>query len=384
MAVGNLGLPFNQHRSQKYDLRDRPSKLAMSDIRSWRFEQSEGIRPAEYYAPYKYLPVQLQDVNTEDYVVIPKGRIVAALSTEDATPLSGMVYPSSTGYINVGTTAPELGSTLITAQIDDSYLGYDIHINGLLVPCNGGVTSSGYYTSDDVAATTMTVAGTTATASGAFVLPANAPVGVVFHDWYQDIRGKWLNYRMHSDGGHVLTDWFVEVPYVIVDGKGTAYSGVDPQFTSADYANQVKWRDINKQYTYLTVEAADTFRNGLLVMSDGIGNYKLQPAASFAGSASAVIGGAAASAYNNIVTNQTVGKILAIDNRWPKDMLEDVQTYPRSGMPGTQTAGMPKFLFDFVYDAIRIGVGTAPTVEEIYDAIRGGSFGVARIQLHVS
>jgi len=187
---------------------------------------------------------------------------------------------------------------------------------------------------------------------------------------------------MHSDGGHVLTDWFVEVPYVIVGGKvGIAYTGVDPQFTSADYANQVKWRDINKQYTYLTVEAADTFRNGLLVMSDGIGNYKLQPAASFA---SGVIGGAAASAYNNIVTNQTVGKILAIDNRWPKDMLEDVQTYPRSGMPGTQTAGMPKFLFDFVYDSIRIGVGSAPTVEEIYDAIRGGSFGVVRIQLHVS
>ena len=83
MAIGNFGMPFNQHRAQTYDIRTRPTKYATSDIRNWRFEQSEGIRPAEYYAPYRYLPVQLQDVNTEDWVVIPKGRIVAALSTED-------------------------------------------------------------------------------------------------------------------------------------------------------------------------------------------------------------------------------------------------------------------------------------------------------------
>lgn len=384
MAVTNLGLPFNQHRTQKYDLRPRPSKYAMSDIRSWRFEQSEGIRPAEYYAPYKYLPVQLQDVNTEDYVVIPKGRIVAALSTFDSTPLSGIVTPSATGYINIGKDAPELGSNLITAQIDDAYFGYDIHIAGLLVPCNGGAVMSGYYTTYDVTAETITVSGGYATASGAFVLPANAPVGVVFHDWYQDIRGKWLNYRMHSDGGHVLTDWYVEIPYVVVDGVGSVYSGVDPQFTTANYANLNTWYEINKQYTYLTVEQTDTLRNGMFVMSDLIGNYKLQAAASFAAGASGLVGGAAVSAYNNIKTNQTVGKILAIDNRFPKDMLEDVQTYPRSGMPGTQTAGMPKFLFDFVYDCIRIGTGTAPTVEGVYDAIRGGSFGLVRIQLLVS
>ena len=385
MAIGNFGLPFNQHRTQTYDLRPRPSKYAMSDIRSWRFEQSEGIRPAEYYAPYKYLPVQLQDVNTEDYVVIPKGRVVAALSAFDSTPLSGMALPSATGYINIGKEAPELGSDLITAQIDEAYFGYDIHIAGLLVPCNGGATMSGYYTTYDVSAETIVASGGYATASGAFVLPANAPVGVVFHDWYQDIRGKWLNYRMHSDGGHVLTDWFVEVPYVKVCDSGT-YSGVDPRFVTADYASQVKWYEINKQYAYLTVDddANDVFRNGMLVQSDLIGNYKLQAAASFAAGASGLVGGAAISAYNNIYTNQTVGKILAIDSRFPKDMLEDVQTYPRSGMPGTQTAGMPKFLFDFVYDCIRIGTGTAPTVEGVYNAIRSGYFGLVRIQLLVS
>lgn len=371
MAIGNFGLPFNQHRAQTYNLRTRPSKYAVSDIRSWRFEQSEGIRPAAYYGVNKYLPVQLYDVTTEDYVVIPKGRIVAAMSTEDATPVSGIVYPVSSGSVNIGFAAPEAGSALIKAKIDDDFFGYDNHINGLLVPCNGGAIVTGYYTSNDVSAETMTITGTVATASGALVLPANAPIGVAFHDWYQDIAGKYLNYRMHTDGGHVLTDWFVEVPYVKAGAAN--YTGVLPQAINADYAQTLKYYDINSAYTYLTVATSDVFRNGVFVSSDLIGNYMIQWGAnSLSTSAS----------YPK--TAQTVGKIIEIDNRWPKDGLEDVQTYPRSGMPGTQTAGMPKFLFDFVYDCIRIGVGTAPTVEGVYDAIRAGVFGVARIQLLVS
>lgn len=353
----------------KQDLRTRPSKYAESSIRSWRFEQSEGIRPAAYYGVHKYLPVQLYDVTTEDYVVIPKGRVVAALSTEDAM-VSGITYPANGGYINVGFAATEAGGALLTAQIDNDFFGYDSHINGLLVPCNGGTTVTGYYTTDDVSAQTITEAGAYATASGAFVLNANAPIGVTFHDWYQDIAGKWLNYRMHPDGGHVLCDWYVEVPYVKVDGgAGAPYSGVDPRFVNANYAEQLKWREINKQYSYLAVDTTDVFRNGVFVASDLIGNYKIQGGAS------------ALTATRNI---QTVGRILEIDNRWPKDMLDDVQTYPRSGMPGTQTAGMPKFLFDFVYDCIRIGTGSAPTVEGVYNAIRSGAFGVVRIQLSVS
>jgi hypothetical protein len=384
MAIGNFGMPFNQHRAQKYDLRTRPSKYAQSDIRSWRFEQSEGIRPAAYYGVNKFLPVQLYDVTTEDYVVIPKGRIVSALSTEDSVPVSGIVYPSSSGSVNIGFEASELGGALLTAKIDDDYFGYDSHINGLLVPCNGGVQVTGFYTTNDVSAGTITISGTVAAAGGSIVIPQACPIGVAFHDWYQDIRGKYLNYRMHSDGGHVLTDWFVEVPYVKVYNGGS-YSGVNPQYDNTSATNTA-WYTINSQYTYLTVNQnnSDVFRNGVLVQSDLIGNYQIQDAASFAATASGLVGGAAVSAYNNIYTNQTVGKIIEIDNRWPKDGLEDVQTYPRSGMPGTQTAGMPKFLFDFVYDCITIGTGTAPTVEGVYNAIRSGAFGVARIQLQVS
>jgi len=374
MAISNFGLPFSANRSMKQDLRPRPSKFALSDIRSWRFEQSEGIRPAAYYGVNKYLPVQLWDISTTDYIVIPKGRIVSALSAEDTTPVSGIVNPGSSGSVNVGFQAPEIGGALLTAKIDDDFFGYDMHINALLVPCNGGTLCTGYYTADDVTAQTICPTGAYAVASDAFVTPVAAPVGVAFHDWYQDIAGKWLNYRMHVDGGHVLTDWYVEMPFCKQDGGSRSpYAGVNPTFPNADYANQLKWRLINKAFTYLQVSTSDVFRNGVFVSSDLIGNYKIQWGAnSLSTSAS----------YPH--TAQTVGKILEIDSRWPKDGLEDVQTYPRSGMPGTQTAGMPKFLFDFVYNCIAIGTGTAPTVEQIYTAIRSGAFGIVRIQLLVS
>lgn len=387
MAIGNFGIPLNQHRAPTYDIRTRPSRYAMSDLRSFRFEQSEGIRPAAYYAPYRYLPVQLQDVATEDYIVIPKGRIVSAVGATDSTPISGIVCPASSGYINIGKAAPELDSTLIKAQIDDDFFGYDMNITSLLVPCNGGAISSGYYTSDDVSAETITSSGGYALASGAFVLPANIPIGVVYHDWYQDVRGKWLNYKMHYDGGHVLTDWFVEIPYVKKQNS-LATSGYWPRYSNADYADLVKWRAINEKFTYLSVDGDnDTFKAGMFVMSDLIGNYKIQPRNSI--TALAASGEAPSTIYvdgvnDQFKTSQTVGKILQIDCRWPKAGLEDVQTYPRSGMPGTQTAGIPKFLFDFAYETLRIGNGSAPTVEAVYNAIRNGTFGLVRIQLLVS
>lgn len=383
MAISNYKMPFNQQNAQKFDIRNRPEKYAQSDLRNWRFEQSEGIRPAEYYAPYKYLPVAFKDATTEDYVVLPKGRIASVLTTEDSIPLSGIGYASAARELAVGYSAAELGSELITVSQDNSIFGYDDGIAGLLTLANGGLTCSGFYTADDVAAGSMTIGGAPAAANGAFTVPANAPVGVVYHDWYQDIRGKNLNYRMHADGGHVLTDWYVEVPYV----KATAAfaSGCSPRYANT-YSNLTKWRDVNKMFTYLSIEDSEAFRTGYFVQSDLIGNYKPQPNFTFLNTGSVTT--TLDSAIMQVKTNQTVGKILSIDNRMPKYGLEDVLTYPRSGLPGSQTAGMIKVLFDFAYYCLKIGpyggAGVAPTVEQVYNAIRSGWFGLARIQLLIS
>jgi len=368
MAITNYTLPFNIHNTQKMPIRNRPAKYAESNLAERAvFEVSEGQRPAEYLGVYRYLPVLQQDVTTKDFIVLPKGRIVAAVSSEDSTPSGAMVTPSGDGSVYTFTSA--IDSTITSVGIDDSYFGYDEYINGLLVPCNGGTanTASGvWYTANDVTAGTLLPAGTAATAGTAFALPANMPIGVVYHDWFQDIRGQYLNYAMWQDGGNILCDWFVQVPYVKVNAAG--HTPVVTNTTS--YVSYLDKYSVNKKFTYLAVNnGTDIFRPGVFVYSDQIGNYKIQ-------------GGASAATQTK--NTQTVGRLLGIDNRFPKSGLEDVQTYPGSGMPGTQTAGLPKFLFDFVTAVMSLDSATAPSVETVYDLVRAGYFGVARIQLMVA
>lgn len=392
MTILNDRLSFNLGTVQRQDTRTRPSKYAQSNLRSWRFEQSEGTRPAEYMGVYKSLPVAFQDTNTEDWVVIPKGRIVSALSMLSTTP-SGIPAPQGSGYIALGTSGDYMGTgagSAITVSVDNSFFGYNEHVVNLLVPANGGSgTVTSYYSADDVTAGTR-VPGTwaAATASGSVSFAANIPIGVAFHDIYQDIDGRWLNYRMHPDGQHILTDWYVEVPFVDSRSNGDALNFAIPQNAVVNSWGQ--WRNLNKQFTYLsfdsTATTSYTVAPGALVCPDIQGNYVLQNKTTtmLAGAASAALAVSGFVATQGIVTSQTVGKLIALDSRFPKDDLEDVLTYPRSGMPGSQTGGMIKNLFDFVYYCLLIGNGTAPTIEAIYNGIRSGVFGLARIQLHVS
>jgi hypothetical protein len=305
-----------------------------------------------------------KDITTEDYIVIPKGRIVSSVTTEDSQPSGGMIYPSGDGSIH--TFRSQVDSSFNTADIDNSYFGYDEYITNLIVPANGGTLSRIYYTANDVAAYTVHISGGYANAGEEFYVPVNYPVGVVYHDWYQDVAGKYLNYRMWPDGGHVLCDWYVEVPYVKTTAGGdssTLGSGVTPVATNADVTSWNANFDVNKKFTYLEVNMdSDTFQPGVWINSDLIGNYNIEGTSD--------------------PTIQTVGRLIGIDNRFPKSGIEDVQTYPGSRMPGTQTAGLPSHLFEFVV-ACQTLTGTIPTVEEVLGYVRAGFYGVARIMLHI-
>jgi hypothetical protein len=389
MTISNDRLSFSQGTIQKQDTRVRPTKYAQSNLRNWRFEQSEGVRPAEYMGVYKNLPVAFQDVNTQDWCVIPKGRIVSAVGAFNATPLSGIVHPNSSGKIVIGNAGDYMGTgtgAKIEVNIDESFFGYNEHIVNLLVPANGGVATTNYYSADDVTAETKTNVGVTAAASGTFALPANIPIGVTMTDIYQDINGKYLNYRMHEDGYNILTDWFVEVPFADV-GQATV-TGLSGLISTSAMTTTQFWRDVTKQFTYLTVDtiSSKVVTPGMFIVSDAIGNYTQQEAAAATGTTASggAFTGVAATKYLMPSTAQTVGKLIALDTRMPKDSMENVLTYPRSGMPGSQTGGIIKNLFDFVYYSVKIGTGTAPTIEEIYTYIRKGVFGLARIQLLVS
>lgn len=360
MAVRNFNLPFNQRNIQQMPIRNRPDKYTESPLAErFRFEVSEGVRPAEYFGVYKYLPALQKDITTEDYIVIPKGRIVSSVLPNDLIP-SGQTDDEIYSFQSM----TQSGNPQVARNINDSYFGYDEYMTNLLVPANGGSGILQYYTQADVDAGTVTAAGAYATPSGSFELPANYPVGVAFHDWYQDIRGKYINYRMWPDGGHVLCDWYIEVPYVKLGDDAAIGSGNTPVPTANDYASWIAKFPVNKKFAYLAVESTDTFQPGVWVAPDILGNYKIEGVGNR--------------------TIQTIGRLVGIDNRFPKAGMDDVQTYPGSDMPGTQTAGLPSFLFEFVRACQTTIGGTAPTVEEILTYVQTGQYGVARIQLSVA
>jgi len=367
MAIPNFGLDFTAQNTHKVPTRNRPDKYAESPLaQRARFEVSEGIRPAEYFAAYKYLPVQQKDITTEDFVVIPKGRILGGLSVYDIDPEGGIKGPLDSGIL-YGFEDQVGGGTGSYSQ-DMSYFGYDEYISTLLVPANGGAVSELYYTALDVEAGTYKADGTYATVGDSVTIPENRPIGVAFHDWYQDIRGKYLNYRMWPDGGHVLTDWYIEVPYVVMQGSGVAFRA-----TQNDPTLRSEFESVAKVFSYLSINTNEIDAGapiGMYVKSDLIGNYMPQ----------------AGGAVDTQKTDQTVGKILALDTRFPKSGLEDVQTYPGSRMPGTQTAGLPSFLFEFVVACENSVAGgqNDVTIEDVLGLVQSGKYGVARIQLLVS
>jgi hypothetical protein len=51
-------------------------------------------------------------------------------------------------------------------------------------------------------------------------------------------------------------------------------------------------------------------------------------------------------------------------------------------MPGTQTAGLPKFLFDFVVECQKL-TGTTPNLDDVIGYVRAGFYGVARILVNI-
>ncbi len=363
MAIPNFGLSMTAQNTHSVPTRNRPDKYAESPLaQRARFEVSEGVRPAEYFAPYRYLPVTQKDITTEDYVVIPKGRILSALSVFDLTPAGGIKGVNDSGVL-YGFEDQVAGTTGSYSQ-DSSYFGYDEYITNLLVPANGGTDTTLQYTALDVAAGSYKADGTAAAAGDTFTNPANAPIGVAYHDWYQDIRGKWLNYRMWPDGGHVLTDWYVEVPFVKASGtfaRGLAGDSV---------ATRNAFSAVSNVHSYLTInDTTEELKSGTFVKSDALGNWMPEAIAS--------------AQLSQGKTVQTVGKVIGIDTRYPKSGLEDVQTYPGSRMPGTQTAGLPSFLFEFVV-ATEIAKGNTPTIESVLASVQAGNYGVARIQVLVS
>lgn len=323
-------------------------------------EVSEGVSPHLPSYPYKYLPVMVIDNVSDEGIVLVKGTIVSFLTNQTyklaSPPNSGIPTPVTSGNIPVAEDETTAAADWIVANIDDDFFGYEQSVISLLVPANGGSASEVPYSTLDDQVGTYTGSGYPALALG-----ANMPVGVVYQDVYQDIRGFNLNYQMHDVYG-IACRGFVTVPFV--DTNQVTF-GSDADTQVATRVTTSAYYSVWKKYAFFYFSSANNGGSaGQALIADKLGKFKPQ-----------------GTGTSTALTVQTVGLLKACDSRFPKDLVSTVQTYPGSQVTGTDTAGIPSMLYHFVKDTLTITLGTRPTNSQIVTAIQEGKFGLARLAL---
>jgi hypothetical protein len=365
-----------------------------------------------------------QDVTTTDWVVLLKGTIVSCLSNMSPDPvynftdqaaLSGkfdLMTPSGCqdeGHIYIG-----LGQdgAMRLAGVDSSYWGYEDTMAGLLIPCNGGNDSQIPYTTDDISQV-VTVSGayvTQANVTAGYTLPLedNFPVGVLYQDVYQDIQGTYLNYDLNNIGmWGMVFDHVIAIPYVDnfqlyfgevgVTAAWTRGCWVDDEniATTGNIYNSLR-RLFAFLYSPFATARGDTvtgfwkmLRPGVSLKSDRFGKFELLDCEEHDDIAAGTRTTATRDKITYCAPYQTVAKLITTDCRFPKQRLDTVDTFPGSGMPGTETGGLPLQLYSFAR-AILVaciaanGLSVTPTIKNVVDFVRCGTVGIAYINVQVT
>ena len=385
-------LTFLTDSVRKQPIRSNPSKYNTSPFRR-ELEQGAdgGMRPVGNFYPWKALPVQWQDVETGDWVVITKGTIVSLITNQVGAGSTfrgisgGLPDVNASGSIPVFDDETVAGATYTALNIDSSFWGYHDNAAGLLIPANGGAGVRYEYSADDVTAGTVhSNADLTLVTASEFVdTPINTPVGIAFMDVMQDIRGKSINYNLWNSRYGILSDGLIVVPYLDYGdtsaiGQSTATFAATKVATGIIHAsNDIGYNAVYKKhsffYFYSTADDATAnagSRAGALLQSDSYGKFVGQ-------------GAGETQSITEAKTQQTVGRLLYTDARYPKDQLQAVDTYPGSGLQGTETHGIPAFIYNFVVDAYT-GMSLLTTARHVKDAVQTGTVGAAYIQVDVS
>jgi hypothetical protein len=390
-------LTFSAQTARKRPIAPMPDKYRESKLRP-NIEESDGLRPHMPTVPLKFLDVKYQDITTEQYVVIPKGRIVSAITAMNEVAAADALNLSTDTDVPVGTVNQIDGSTPLVVGADSSYYGYSRDIAGLLVPANGGIDRVITYDATDVSAYVPNAISNAVVAAGeTYTLPANAPIGIAFQDVYQDIRGAHLNYEMWKSYG-ILSDRHLKLFFVDF-GILKAETGID--FTAVDAVDKSGYKTatvigagdegyaaVENKYSFLYFDSTAATGNvhaavsGQLLKSDLYGNWVPQGAAEATLDHSLID----LSATRNA---QTVGRLLYCDTRYPKDLLETVETPWGRPTSGSGTEGLTDNLFDFIVTILNAkgfsfvdGAGDPKDAAKFaIELVQAGAFGYAHIQL---
>jgi len=354
---------------------------------TWNLVKDDhGVAPESLYAN-KELPALSIDSNTDDGVVIPQGVIVALHNVWHKN-----VITAASGDTELGVNASgcfvagaNAYGTDLSYSLSDSKNGYGDYSTAVYTIANGGTEVQDIYTTlDEYLERVSASTGTAIAADDTYTRAANIPFGVSRTQMFLDYRGKYLN----SDGTQLelnpaLIDTYIEVPYIIDDATNsykfatlTESGGVKSNVAAGTKANHAGYNSVLPYCGFLytggrtgVADAAivSAFANGEYLVSDFNGRFIPQNATT-------------ANALTQTKTAQTVGRLISLDNKWPKALDELVDTYEGLNVSGTSNAGIPKFLYAFV-EAVLKAAGKAYTRSDILSEIQKGRFGMATIEI---
>lgn len=303
------------------------------------FEVSEGIRPAQHYVVPSYLPLLGYDKKNEIYKVLGHGKVVSVDSLNYLVP-AGLALDIDTAIAEgVFTNCVNKYSQ---TDVDEAVRNFA----GTLVTLDEPVVKS-FFTAGD--------------ATQALLNAVGFPIGVAAFDAYrQNGAGygagygagdptdyTYNNYNLQQ-GVTVLTRYFVEVP-VVANLSALRVKGLTV-FTGAPKPGDLVTFDANSNFVSvakLTIAA---------ITASSVDAYTTMAAtdAELKAEFDRVSGAVDAKidlieAYVNGHFGRILGKIMFVDDKWPKDYLEYVRTWqpttnstdPTDVAPGAGTNGLP-------------------------------------------
>lgn len=378
-------------------LKRAPSKYDYSRPRFGYFE-SDGMATGSYY-PNRALPVRFMDTTTERGITIPVGTIVSTKYFFSDNSLPGAIGRLAEYGIDEGgqiTLGRNWKDDTAIVKDANGFFGYQEELEGLITIANGGVSAQDYYSDIDVQLGMVNQGSNPTTGAydlanqGDFVAAgdhaptriANKPAGIVIQDVWQDIRGRKLNYNQPTqEGVSVRRVARIKIPYVVDDQRWNMVpsTALTAPPTSVGYAAV---RDLF-QFIVLPPEVLlETNRlEGSLVRPDILGKFRLFDYDDLIAQ-DPWVPGTSTDLMRRL--EQKVGRFQMIDHRFPKSLIEYVDTYPGSQTAGTDTGGLTQELFVFLLSIYAANnSGALPTRKQAVDLVRSGQFGYAYIQVEV-
>ena len=149
------------------------------------------------FYPVRCLPSRSIESDSEWPIVLAAGDIVSALPIKDANAYSS--GEAATGILTDGDVYVSMGIDEVALKQNINQM-YPEYVSGLLVPANGGSAQSISYTDNDGLYGILTASGEVADSEDTYTSPANAPLGIVNHQVWADMRMRYLNYDRKQQG----------------------------------------------------------------------------------------------------------------------------------------------------------------------------------------